>query len=47
MYEHEITEWRRAVNDMSETERAAAADAHRSAIGLVGDRSDARDEVRR
>ncbi|UVT31494.1 hypothetical protein SEA_SEJANUS_62 [Mycobacterium phage Sejanus] len=47
MYEHEITEWRRAINDMSEAERAAAADSHRAAVGLIGDRDDARDEGRR
>ncbi|MHC9292002.1 microaggregate invasion protein 1 [Mycobacterium sp. LTG2003] len=46
MYDHEITEWRRAVNDMSEAERDQAGDSHRAAIGLVGDRSDAIDEMR-
>lgn len=44
-YEFETDEWRRAVNDMSESERAAALDAPRRTLGLVGDRDDARDEI--
>ncbi|AER47711.1 microaggregate invasion protein 1 [Mycolicibacterium goodii] len=45
MYPHEHDEWRRAVNDMSEAERAAAVDAPRRALGVIGDRDDARDEI--
>lgn len=44
-YEYEADEWRRAVNGMSEMERAS--DTHRTAPGVIGDRADARDEVSR
>ncbi|ASR84976.1 hypothetical protein I5J42_gp45 [Mycobacterium phage GreaseLightnin] len=44
-YEFETDEWRRATHTMSETERAAASDAHRRSLGMVGDRDDARDEI--
>ncbi|AGI12996.1 hypothetical protein PBI_BUTTERS_49 [Mycobacterium phage Butters] len=43
-YEFETDEWRRAVNDMTEAERAAALGAGRPA-GVIGDRDDARDEI--
>ncbi|AIT14554.1 hypothetical protein SEA_JAMIE19_44 [Mycobacterium phage Jamie19] len=43
-YEWETGEWRRALNDMTETERAVAADARR-VPGVIGDRDDARDEI--
>ncbi|AEL98209.1 hypothetical protein PBI_BIGNUZ_46 [Mycobacterium phage BigNuz] len=43
-YEYENDEWRRATHSMSETERDAAIGAGRPA-GVVGDQSDARDEI--
>ncbi|MEU9805477.1 hypothetical protein [Mycobacterium sp. NPDC050853] len=45
-YEFEAEEWRAATHAMTESERAAAVDEHRAAIGLTGDRNDARDEMR-
>lgn len=46
IYAMERAEYRAALNAMTEAERDTAADSHRSAIGLVGDRSDAIDEMR-
>lgn len=42
MYEHEITEWRRAVDDMTEMDRAATAVAVRQSAGMCGDLDDVR-----
>ncbi|WP_166902197.1 hypothetical protein [Mycobacterium sp. DL440] len=47
VYQHEADEWRRAVNDMTETDRAQAIEAPRAAVGLCGDRTDALDEMSR
>ena len=40
MYDHEYDEWREAVADMSETERAATEYDVRRSAGLSGDRGD-------
>ncbi|QBP29728.1 hypothetical protein SEA_TYPHA_73 [Mycobacterium phage Typha] len=40
-------EWRSAVRAMTEVEREVAADSHRAAVGLAGDRSDAYDNMPR
>jgi hypothetical protein len=39
-YEHERDEWRSAVRASSPAELDAAKDAHRRALGIVGDPSD-------
>ncbi|WP_301121141.1 hypothetical protein [Mycolicibacterium fortuitum] len=44
-FEWETTEWKRAVNDMTEMERASVD--HHAAPGVLGDREDARDEMSR
>jgi hypothetical protein len=41
-YEHERDEWRRDVTRMTEVERQLAQDEPRQAIGIVGDKDDAR-----
>lgn len=43
-YEHEVTEWRAAVTDMTEVERVVTESECRRALGLCGDREDARYE---
>ncbi|MGV0738192.1 hypothetical protein ABQF35_14475 [Mycobacterium syngnathidarum] len=43
VYQHEADEWRRAVNDMSEMERASVN--YHSVPGVFGDREDALDEI--
>lgn len=44
--DHELDEWRHAVAGMSDGERELAVDSHRAALGLVGDREDARGDMR-
>lgn len=44
--DHELDEWRHAVRDMSDAEREAAQDSRRAALGIVGDRDDARGDMR-
>ena len=39
-YEYERDEWRSAVRASSPAEQEAAKDAHRRALGLVGDATD-------
>lgn len=43
-YEHETTEWRAAVIDMTEVDRAVTESERRRALGLCGEREDARYE---
>lgn len=46
-YEYETTEWKRAMYGSTETELDIAANSHRAAVGVCGDREDARDEMSR
>lgn len=39
-YEYERDEWRSAARSLSEVEREIAKDAHRQALGIIGDASD-------
>jgi hypothetical protein len=39
-YEHELDAWRQDVYRMTESEREINGDAHRAAIGLVGEAED-------
>lgn len=41
-YEHDDTEWRTAVAELTELERVAARNEPRPSLGLCGDRDDAR-----
>lgn len=43
-YEHEDTEWRRGVASMTEQERSSCETECRMALGMCGDREDARSE---
>ena len=43
-YEFEVGEWRSAVAELSETDRAATEYDVRRSVGLSGDREDARYE---
>lgn len=40
-YEHEDTEWRSAVGELTELERVAARNEPRPSLGLCGDKGDA------
>lgn len=45
-FEFETDEWRSAVSAMSEMDRVGADRARQDALGVIGDRDDAKDDMR-